>query len=84
MKVLVHLNHGTNRSYWLDFGKTVTKKDVADLLKEDREQAVQMLLCLATLRHVPRMEIRPTDKIKFEMAADYTVSQLGYISERLA
>lgn len=84
MKVVVHLNHGNDRSYLLNFGKSVTKKDIAKLLNDERKDAAETLLGYAALKSAFKIEIPTQDRQKAELAADYTVSQHGYIAERLA
>lgn len=84
MKVLVHLNHGVDRSYLLNFGKSVTKKDVEKLLDEGENDAVEALLGFAAAKSIFKIEVPIQERKKTEFEADYTVSQHGYISERLA
>ena len=84
MKVLVHLNHGVDRSYLLNFGKSVTKKDIAKLLRNGEDYGAEALLSYAAIKSAFKVEVPVQDRKKAEFEADYTVSQHGYISERLA
>ena len=49
MKVLVHLNHGVDKSYLLNFGKNVTKPTISRMLKDDKKDAVESLLKYALI-----------------------------------
>ena len=84
MKVLIHLNHGIDRSYMLNFGKSVTKKDVAKLVDAGVDNAVSSLFAYAAIRSIGKVEIPTEDKRKAELGADFTLSQHSYISERLS
>ncbi len=84
MRVLVHLNHGVDRSYMLNFGKDVTKKDVAKLLRSGEDYGAEALLSYATAKSAFQIEVPIQDRKKAEFEADLTVSQHGYSIERLA
>jgi hypothetical protein len=84
MKVLVHLNHGVDKSYLLNFGKAATKQTVNRMLKDDKKDAVESLLKYALIAGIDKFEITPAEVKKTEFEADFTVSQHGYTSERLA
>ena len=84
MRVVVHLNHGTDRSYLLDFGKDMSKEDIDDLLEREGATAAELLMVYAALTSAVRMEIHDGEIKKAEQTADYTLSQRGYVMERLA
>ena len=84
MKVLMHLNHGVNKSYMIDFGAGVTHRDLTRLLEDGADRAVKSLLCYAAIRRACRTEIRPRELGRAALRADFTVSQHGYTAERLA
>ncbi len=80
MTVLVHLNHGIERSYLLAFEKSMSKDEVRGILNGDESGAAQALL----MKSIKQVEIPSKDRQKAEAAADFVVSQYGYTSERLA
>ena len=84
MRVLVHLNHGVDRSYMLNFGESVTKKDVAEILGSDEDDVAEALLGYAATKSAFKIEVPVQDRKKAEFEADFTVSQHGYSTERLA
>ena len=77
MKVLLHLlEGGSEKSYMVDFGKSVTQEDMAKLLKRDEREAVASLLgysrCLKTAK---KFKIPAESRIEAESAADFVLSQ---------
>ena len=81
MKVLVHLNHGFNKSYLLSFDKEMK----ADRLKKisqgpDPDCAIQAFMMCSS----KQIEVNSKDRQKAESLASFTVSQSGYSIERLA
>lgn len=84
MKVLVHLNHGVDKSYLLNFGKNATKQTINRMLRDDKKDAVESMLKYALIAGINKVEITPSEIKKTEFEADFTVSQHGYIAERLA
>ena len=81
MKVLVHLNHGFDKSYLLSFDKEMT----ADRLKKISEypgpdRAIQVFMMYSS----KQIEVASTDRQKAEGLASFTISQKGYSIERLA
>ena len=80
MKVLVHLNHGVDKSYLLNFGRKLTKKDVVGLVKGrgGESEAAQTLFNFANIADLPKTEIRLKNRPKAVLLADYTLSQHGY------
>ncbi len=86
MKVLMHLNHGVNKSYMIDFGSSVTHRDVTRLLTEGEDKAVKSLLCYASIRKANKIEVTGSSRRirKAACQADFTVSQHGYTAQRLA
>ena len=81
MKVLVHLNHGLDKSYLLSFNKGMK----ADRLKEisqypDSDHAIQAYM----MHSSRRIEVHAKDRQKAEGLASFTISQSGYSIERLA
>ena len=85
MRVLVHLNRGTDKSYLLNFGKGVKPKDITKLLEEDGPQAVDILLGYARcLKPSQRIEIPAQDRYKAEWEADVVVSQDSCVTNQKA
>lgn len=84
MKVLVHLNHGVDKSYLLNFGKNATKASINRMLEDAKRDAAETLLNYASVAGITKVLVAPSEIHKAEFEADYTVSQHGYIAERLA
>ena len=84
MKVLVHLNHGIDKSVMMDFGN---KLDVNTLMKMVNKGGVQntveSLVGYARVSSIPQVEIKPTlNKLaKAESQCDVMLSQhrTGYV-----
>ena len=82
MKILVHLNHGADKSYLLGFaGRITTRQEVKAILKDRNEDRAITTLFAHSARRVP---VSPKDRQKAEGIADFVVSQHGYTAERLA
>ena len=81
MKVLVHLNHGINKSYLLCFERNMTAQSIKEILGcTDPDHAIKRLLMYSS----KRMEVSPKDRQKAEKLAHFTISQRGYTFEQLA
>lgn len=81
MKVLVHLNHGVDKSYLLAFKPNMTAGRLKAMIgSPDQDRAIQVLLA----RSSGHVEVLKKEKKKAESLADFTISQHGYTSERLA
>lgn len=81
MKVLVHLNHRSGKSYLLAFGKNMSPKKLKTILGDPNQtRAIQKLM----LYSAGLIEICPRDKCKVQASANFTISQHGYLLERLA
>ena len=80
MKVLIHLNHGLDKSYLLGF-ENLKAQEVRTILESSSEDlAIQRLMAKAS----QRVEIAPKEKQRAQNLADFTLSQHGYTIERLA
>ena len=85
MKVLVHLNHGVDKSYMLDFGNRINKDAVKKVLRLGQDDAAQAIYGYANLLDsVQKTEVPETRKKSAGLDADFVVGHQGYISERLA
>ena len=84
IKVLVHLNHGVDKSYLLNFGENATRRTINRMLKNDKKDAVESMLKYALIAGIDKVEVTPSEVRKTEFEADFIVSQRGYIAERLA
>ncbi len=85
MKVLVHLNHGIDKSYMLDFGSKVKKTDIKTVLHLGQDDAAQAIYGYANLlESVQKIEVFTGQKVKAGLEADFVVGHQGYIAERLA
>ena len=80
MKILIHLNHGSKKSYQLTFENGITPKDVRQILQGGHDNAIRALL----IKSKKKTEIPPKDRLRAECLADFTISQQGYSAERLA
>ncbi len=85
MKVLVHLNHGSDKSYMIHFGNRATRRVIKSVLEIDQPDAAQVLYRYAQiLKSVPVTEVPKKDKARATLEADFVVGHQGYIAERLA
>lgn len=80
MKVLVHLNHGLNKTYLLHFNRRMTRETIRQILTADDSVATQMLI----LASAKKVEVAAEEKISAERSADFVISQQGYTAEKLA
>ena len=81
MRVLVHLNHGVDKSYLLAFKPNMTAGRLKNIIgRPDQDRAIQALLA----QSAGQVEVIKEEKHKAESLADFTISQYGYTSERLA
>ena len=80
MKVLVHMNHGSDKSYLLSFDREMTAKGLKVILEDtDPDHAIERLM----LYSAGRVEVKPKDRHKAEGLANFTISQHGCTLERL-
>ena len=80
MKIVIHLNHGTNRSFLLEVNHGTSVRAVREILSSpNHDIAVTKLIKRS---HVIT-ELFETDKEKAERSADFTVSN-DFVVERLA
>ena len=85
MKVLIHLNHGADKSYLLNFGNRVTKDAIKKVLRLGQDDAAQAIYGYANiLENVQKIEVPEIWKKSAALHADFVVGHQGYISERLA
>ena len=85
MKVLVHLNHGIDKSYLLNFGNKVKKGDINNVLHLGQDDAAKAIYSYALLSEsVQKIEIPDNEKGNAGLEADFVVGHQGYIAERLA
>ncbi len=85
MKVLVHLNHGIDKSYMLNFGNRITKVAIKKVLYLGQDDAAQAIYGYAEiLGSVQKIEVPETKKKSAGLEADFVVGHQGYIAERLA
>jgi hypothetical protein len=81
VKVLVHLNHGHDKSYLLTFDRETTPKMLKEILEsDDSDQTIRDLIAYSA----KQVEIKPKDRRKAESVAHFIVNQRGYGAERLA
>lgn len=81
MKIVVHLNHGVDKSYLLVFGKNaISRSEVRELVERNDDSAAKLLMLQSDQRH----ELTQTEIRRAEFAADFVMNQHGYSSERLA
>lgn len=80
MKVLIHLNHGSNKGFLLKLKENVFVADVKKIIEDyDRDGAITKLI----LRSSSMVELSPEDTKKAKPWADFTISG-GYTVEKLA
>ncbi len=81
MKIVVHLNHGVDKSYLLVFGKnSITRDQVRQIINQNDDISAKQLI----FKSGERYELNPSEARRAEMVADFVVSQHGYSAERLA
>lgn len=82
MKILVHLNHGVDKSYMLNFGNRVRKEDIKEVLQLGQNDAAQVIFGYASLLEcVEKVEIPEKEKNKAGFKADFIVGHQGRIAE---
>lgn len=77
MRVLIHLTElGTQKSYILDFGKSVTERDMQNVLKSGNKEAAAILLGYSRcLRNARKFEILAENRAAAEASADFVVGE---------
>jgi hypothetical protein len=84
MKVLVHLNHGIDKSYMFNFGNRVSKGTIKGILNHGQDDAAQAIYGYANLLEtVRKIEVPAGQKVKAGLEADFIIGHQGYISEKL-
>ncbi|OIO38781.1 MAG: hypothetical protein AUJ72_01895 [Candidatus Omnitrophica bacterium CG1_02_46_14] len=74
MKVLVHLNHGIDKSYMLDFGNKIRRGDIKKALCLGQSDAAQVIFGYANiLGSVQKIELMRSETRKAEIDADFVV-----------
>lgn len=74
MKILVHLNHGSNKSYMLHFGKQVKKDELVKILQLSQEDAAQGIYGYAGLfKSVEKTVVPQEDRKRATLEADVVV-----------
>ncbi len=85
MKVVVHLNHGIDKSYMLNFGNKVKKEEIKKVLELGEDDAAHAIYSYARIsKSVQMIELGEKEKQKAGHQADFVVGHQGYIAERLA
>lgn len=80
MKVLVHLNQGSNKGLLLNLNEAIGLKDIKKILEENTQRdAISRLI----LRSSSMIEVSPGNINKAKSWADFTISD-HYTAERLA
>ncbi|GEM_PF-6386232 len=78
MKVLVHLNHGCDKSVMMDFGRNLNRPTVKKLLKDGVDSTIKSLFGYASISGLVRQVEIPAVNIKqAEIKADVTIDQHG-------
>ena len=78
MRVLVHLNHGYDRSVMMDFGRNLNKPTVKKLLKDGVDSTIKSLMGYANISGAVRKAEIAAESIKqAEIKADVTIDQHG-------
>ena len=79
MKVFIHLDHGIDESYLLDFPESVTVGEVKGILEGRYDTAIPLLMTKSRKKAL----ISRRDRKKAKDAADFTLTE-SYLAERLA
>ncbi len=80
MKVLIHLNHGSNKGLLLKLKENIVVADVKRIIEDyDSDGAITKLI----LRSSSMTELSVEDTKKAQARADFTISG-GYTVEKLA
>lgn len=78
MRILVHLNHGYDKSIMMNFGRNLNKPTVKKLLKDGVDSTVKSLLGYANISGAVRqVEIAAENTKQAETKADVTIDQHG-------
>ena len=78
MKVLVHLNHGIDKSYMLNFGNKVKNEDIKKVLRLGEDDAAAAIYGYANLhKSVQKIEVTDQGKTKAGIEADFVVGHQG-------
>ncbi len=80
MKILIHLNHGADKSYLLHFDESFAAKRLRSILNAGNQDAMVHKLFRISAQN---MEVSPRERKEAEAQADFIVSD-GYTAERLA
>ena len=81
MKILVHFNNGVDKSYLFVVDRKVAEEKFRELLAtREAEEVISELVGYSSAM----IEIQPEDRKRFELLADFTLSQHEYTAERLA
>ncbi len=82
LKVLVNLNHGSDKSFLLLYGSSITADQLKAIIDDpDDDRAIRMLMQCASNYE----EISQKDRRRLESEAAFTVNQQsGYTVQRLA
>lgn len=81
MKILIHFNHGVDKSLLFVLDRKATEEKLRSFLEaKGAEQLIQDLVGYSCAM----IEIEPDDRKRMELVADFTLSQHGYTAERLA
>ena len=74
MTVLVHLNHGVDKSYMLHFGNKVTKRAIREVMRLGQDDAAQAIYGYANLLDsVRKTKIPDKEKSCAGLEADFVV-----------
>ncbi len=78
MRILVHLNHGCDKSVMMDFGRNLNKPTVKKLLKDGVDSTVKSLFGYANISDAVRqVEIAAENIKQARIKADVTIDQHG-------
>ncbi len=80
MTVIVHLNHGINKSYLITMGNQITRGEVRRMVDRNDDDSLKTLIT----KSETMVEISDKEKKMTERIADFIMSQQGYSAERLA
>ena len=81
MKVLVHLYHGVDKSYMLNFGKRITKGAIKNVLHLGQNDAARAIYGYAEiLGSVQKVEVPGIKKKRAGLEADFVVGRQFTVS----
>lgn len=81
MKILVHLNHGSDKSYLLTFENPMNLEKLRLILEDKDHDRMIRWLMMASSKSV---EVKPKDRKKLEAQSDITIRQDVYLIQKLA